>query len=198
MAQYNLSNLQTGLKSGFAIDVVESLIRVCDPWTAACQALLSFTVSLSVLKFMSTESMMPSNNLMLCCPLLLLSSVFSSIRIFSSELAFHIRWLDYWSFSFIISPSNEYSGLIAFRIDWLDLLAVQGILKSFLQHHSSKASILLLSAFFMVQFSHPCVTTGKTMALTIWTFIGKVMSLLFNMLSRLVILFLPRICYRIS
>ena len=168
------------------------------PWTVVQQASLSFTISWSLLKFMSIESMMPSNNLVLCCPLPLLSSVFSSIWIFSSELALHIRWLNYWSFSFSISPSNEYLGLISFRIDWLDLLAVQGTLKSLLQHHSSKASILQHSAFFMVQFSHPYVTTGKTMALTIWTVLVKVMSLLFNMPSRLVIVFLPRICYRIS
>ena len=135
---------------------------------------------------------MPSNHLILCCPLLLLPSIFPSIRVFSSESALHIRWPKYWSFSFSITPSNEYSGLISFRIDWFDLLAVQGTLKSFLQHHSSKASILWCSAFFMVQLSYPYVTTGKTTALTTWTFVGKVMSLLFNMLSRFVIAFLPR------
>ena len=149
-------------------------MTVCDPWTAACQALLSFTVSLSVLKFMSIESMMPSNNLMLCCPLLLLSLVFSSIRIFSSELAFHIRWLNYWSFNFNISPSNEYSGLISFRIDWFELFSVQGILNSLVRHHSSRVSILQHPAFFMIQLSHPYMTTGKTIALSIWTFVGKV------------------------
>ena len=129
---------------------------------------------------------MPSNHLILCCPLLLLPSIFPSIRVFSNESALHIRWPKYWSFSFNISPTNEHPGLISFRMDWLDLLAVQGTLKSLLQHHSSKASILLRSAFFIVQLSHPYMTTGKTIALTRWTFVGKVMSLLFNMLSRLV------------
>ena len=131
---------------------------------------------------------MPSNHLILCHSLLLLPSIFPSIRVFSSESALHIRWPKYRSFSFSISPSNEYSGLISFRMDWLDLLAVQGILKSLLQHHNAKAS-----AFFIVQLSHPYMTAGKTIALTIWTFVGSVMSLLFNMLSRLVITFLPRI-----
>ena len=133
---------------------------------------------------------MPSNHL--CCPLLLLPSIFPSIRVFSKESALHIRWPKYWSFSFNISPSDEYSGLISFRMDWLDLLAVQGTLKSLLQHHSSKASILWHSAFFIVQLSHPYMTTGKTIALTRWTFVGKVMSLLFNMLSKLVITLLSR------
>ena len=141
---------------------------------------------------MSTESVMPSNYLILCRPLLLLPSIFPSIRVFSSESALHIRWPKYWSFSFSISPSNEHPGLISFRKDWLDLLAVQGTLKSLLQHHSSKASILRCSAFFIVQLSHPCMTTGKTIALTRQTFVDKAMSLLFNMLSRLVITFLPR------
>ena len=140
---------------------------------------------------MSIELVMPSTHLILCRPLLLLPSIFPSIRVFSSKSAVHIRWPKYWSFSFSISPSNEHPGLISFRMDWLDLLAVQGILKS-LQHHSSKASILRFSAFFIVQLSHPYITTGKTIALTRWTFVGKVMSLLFNMLSRLVITFLPR------
>ena len=135
---------------------------------------------------------MPSNHLILCRPLLLLPSIFASIRVFSKESAPHIRWPKYWSFNFSISPSNEYSRLISFRMDWLDLLAVQGTLKSLLQHHSSKASIVRCSAFFTVQLSHPYMTTGKTIALTIWTFVGKVMSLLFNMLCRLVITFLPR------
>ena len=135
---------------------------------------------------------MPSNHLILCRPLLLLPSIFSIIRVFSSESVLHIRWPKYWSFSFSSSPSNEYSRLISFRMDWLDLLAVQGTLKSLLRHHSLKASILPCSAFFIVQLSHPCVTTGKTIALTRWTFVGKVSSLLFNMLSRLVIAFLPR------
>ena len=135
---------------------------------------------------------MPSIHLILCCPLLLLPSIFPSIRVFSNESALGIRWPKYWSFSFSISPSNEYSGLMSFKMDWLDLLAVQGTLKSLLQHHSSKASILHHSAFFIVQLSHPYMITGKTIALTRWTFVGKVTSLLFNMLSRLVITFLPR------
>ena len=136
-------------------------------------------------KPMSIESVMPSKNLILCRPLLLLPSIFTSIRVFSNESALRIRWPKYWSFSFNISPSNEHPGLISFRVDWLDLLAVQGTLRSLFQHHISKASILLLSAFFIVQLSHPYMTTGKTIALTRWTFVGKVMSLLFNMLSRL-------------
>ena len=143
-------------------------------------------------QLMSIESVMPSNHLILCWPLLLLPSIFPSIRVFSNESALHIRWPKYWSFSFNISPSNEYSGLISFRMDWLDLLAVQGTLKSLLQHHSSKASILQRSVFFIVQLLHPYMTPGKTIALTRWTFVGKVMSLLFNMLSRLVITFPPR------
>ena len=138
------------------------------------------------------ELVMPSNHLIHCPPLLLLPSIFPSIKIFSNESALHIRWPKYWSFSFNISSSNEYSGLISFRMDWLDLLAVQGTLKSLLQHHSSKASILWCPAFFMVQLSHPYMTTGKTIALTRWTFVGKIMSLLFNMLFRLVITFLLR------
>ena len=135
---------------------------------------------------------MPFNHLTLCWPLLLLPSIFPSISVFSKESVLPIRWPKYWGFSFSISPSNEYSELISFRMDWLDLLAVQGILKSPLQHHSSKASVLRCSAFFIVQLSHPYMTTGKTIALTRWTFVGKVMSLLFNMLSSLVITFLPR------
>ena len=174
---------------------VQSLSRV---WlfatllTAARQASLSITNSRSLLKLMSIESVMPSNYLILCHPLILLPSVFPSIYVFSNESVLHIRWPKYWSFSFTISPSNEYSGLISFRTEWLDLLAVQRTLKNLLQHHSSKASILWCSAFFIVQLSHPYVTTGKTIALTRWTFVGKVMSLLFNMLSRLVTAFLPR------
>ena len=135
---------------------------------------------------------MPSNHLILCHPLLLLPSIFSGIRVFSNESVFHSRRAKYWSFTFSISPSNEHPGLISFRMDWLDLLAVQGTLKSLLQHHSSKASILLCSAFFIVQLSHPYMTNGKTITLTRWTFVGKVMSLILNMLSRLVITFLPR------
>ena len=153
---------------------------------------LSLNISQSLLKFMSTESVMPSNHLILCCPLLLLPSIFPSIRVFSNESALHIRWPKYWNFRFNLSSSNEHPGLISFGMDLLDLLAVQGTLKSLLQHHSLKASTLWCSAFCMVQLSHPYVTTGKTIALTRWTFVGKVMSVLFNMLSRLVIAFLPR------
>ena len=162
------------------------------PWTAARQASLSITNSWSSPKLISIESGMPSNHLIPCCPLLLLPSIFPNIRVSSNESSLHIRWPKYWSFSFNISPSNEHPGLISFRMDQLDLLAVQGTLKSLLQHRSSKASILLCSAFFRVQLSHPYMTTGKTIALTRWTFVGKVMSLLSNMLSRLVITFLPR------
>ena len=174
---------------------VQSLSRVwlfAAPWTAACQASLSITNSQSLLKLMSIESVMPSNHLILCRPLLLPPSIFTNIRVFSNESALRIKWPKYWSFSFNISPSSEHSGLISFRMDWLDLLAVQGTLKSLLQHHSSKASILRCSAFFIVQLSHPSMTTGKTIALTRRTFVDKVMSLLFNMLSMLVITFLPR------
>ena len=141
---------------------------------------------------MSTESVMPPNHLILCQPLLLLPSIFPSVRLFSDESTLRMRWPKYWSFSFSISPSNEHPGLISFRMEWLDLLAVQGILKSLFQYHRLKASILWCSAFFIVQFPHPYMTTGKTIALPRWTFVGKVMSLLFNMLSRLVIIFLPR------
>ena len=162
------------------------------PWTSVHQASLSFTISWSSCKCMSIQLMMPSNHFILCCPLLLLPSIFPSISIISSKLALRIRWPKYWSFSFRINPSSEYSGLISFRIDWFDLLAVQGTLKSLLQHHSSKASILRRSAFFTVQLSYSYMTIGKTIALTRWTFVGKVISLLFNMLSRLVITFLPR------
>ena len=162
------------------------------PWTAARQVSLSITNSRSLLKLRPIKLVMPSNHLNLCHPFLLLPSRFPSTRVFSNESVFHIRWPKYWSFSFNISPSHEYSGLISFRIDRLDLLAVQGTLKSLLQHHSLKVSILWCSAFFIVQLSHPCMTTGKTIALERWTFVGKVMSLLFNMLSRLVITFLPR------
>ena len=174
---------------------VQSLSRVrlfATPWTAAHQAYLSIINSRSPPKPTSIESVMPSKHLILCCPLLLLSSIFPSIRVFSNESALHIRWPKYWSFSFNISASNEHPGLICFRMDWLDFLAVQGTLKSLLQHHTSKASILRRSAFFKVQLSHPYMTTGKTITLTRWTFAGKVMPLLLNMLSRLVISFLPR------
>ena len=161
------------------------------PWTAAHQASLSIMNSRTLLKPISTELVMPSSHLILCRPLLLLPSIFPSTRVFSNESALPIRWPNYWSFSFNIRHSNEYPGLI-FRMDWLDLLTVQGTLKSLLQYHSSKASILRCSAFFTVQLSHPYMTIGKTRALTRWTFVGKVTSLLFNMLSRLVITFLPR------
>ena len=156
------------------------------PWTAAHQASLYITNSRSLFKLMSIKLVMPSNHLNLCHLLLPLPSIFPSIRVFSNESALCIRWPKYWSFSFSISPSNEYSGLISFRMDWLDLLAVQGTLKS-LQHHISKASILWRSAFFIAQLSHPYITTGKTIALTRRTIVGKVISLLFNMLSRLII-----------
>ena len=161
-------------------------------WTSARQASLSITSSQSLLKLMSIELVIPSNQLNFCHPLLLLLSIFPSIRVFSSESALPIRWPKYWSFSFNISPTNEHPGLISFRMDWLDLPAVQGTLKNLLQHHSSKASVLPCSAFFIVQLSHPYMTTGKTIVLNRWTFVGKVMSLLFNMLSRLVITFLPK------
>ena len=155
------------------------------PWTEAHQAALSISNSRSLLKLMSIESVKLSNHHILCHPHLLLPSIFPSIEVFSNESVICIRWPKYWCFSFSISPSNEYSGLISFRMDWLDLLAVQRTLKSLLQHHSSKASILLCSAFFIVQLSHPDMTNGKTIALTRWTFVGKVMSLLFNMLSKI-------------
>ena len=174
---------------------IQSLSRVqlfASPWTAARQASLSITNSRNLPKPMSIESVMPSSHLILGRPLLLLLSVFPSIRVFSNESTLRIRWLKYWSFTFNISPSNEHSGLISFRMDWLDLLSVQGTLKSLLQHHSSKASVLCHSGFFIVQLSHPYMTTGKTIALTKWTFLGKVISLLFNMMSGLVITFLPR------
>ena len=165
---------------------VQPLRRVwlsATPWTAALQASLSTTSSQSLLKLMSIESVMPSNHLILCRPLLLLPSILPRIRVFSSESVLHIRWPKCWKFSFSISPSNEYSGLISFSMDWLDLLAVQGTLKSLLQHHSSKASILRHSTFFIVQLSHPYMTTGKTITLTRWTFLVKVMSLLFSYLG---------------
>ena len=175
----------------FQFSSVQSLrhVRLWTPWTAARQASLSITNSRSPPKPMSIESVMPSNNLILCCLLHILPSIFPSIRVFSDESVLHIRCPKYWSFSFTISPSNEHSGLLSFRMDLLDLLAVQGTLKSLLQHHSWKASILLCSAFFIAQLSHPYMTTGKTIALTRLTFVDKVMSLLFNMLSRLVITF---------
>ena len=178
-----------------SVSSIQSLSHVrlfATPWITARQASLSITNSRSLLKLMSIESVMPASHLILCRPLLLLPSTFPSIRVFSNESALLKRWPKYWSFSFSISPSIEHPGLISFRMDWLDLLPVQGTLKSLLQHHSSKASIFQCSAFFTVQLSHPYMTTGKTIALTRQTFVGKVMSLLFNMLSRLVITFLPR------
>ena len=185
------------LNLSFTVNIQSSQSLSCvqlfaTPWTAAQQASLSIPNSRSLLRLMSIESVTPSNHLILCHPLLLLPSIFPSIRVFYNESALPIRISKYWSFSFSISPSNEYSGLISFRTDWLDLLTVQGTLKSLLQHHSSKASILLHSAFFIVQLLHPYMTTGQTIALTRWTFVGKVTSLPFNMLSRLVITFRPR------
>ena len=175
--------------------LVQSLSRVqlfATPWIAARQASLSIISSQSSLKLMHVKSVMPSSHLILCRPLFLLPPIPSSIRVFSNESTLHMRWPKYWSFSVSISPSNEHPGLISFRMDWLDLLAVHGTLKSLLQHHGSKASILQHSAFFTVQLSHPYMTTRKTIALTRQTFVGKVMSLLLNVLSRLVITFLPR------
>ena len=162
------------------------------PWNAACQPSLSITNYRSFLKLMSIELVRPSSHLMLYHSLLLPLSIFPSIKVFSNESVLHIRWPKFWSFSFSINPSNKYSWLISFRTDWLAFLVVQGTLKSLIQYHSSKESILWLSAFFIVQLSHPYMTTGKTIALTRWTYVDKVMSLLFNMLSRLVITFLPR------
>ena len=179
----------------FQFSSVQSLSRVrlfVTPWIAALQVPLSITNSQSLLKLVPIELMMPSSHLVLCRPLLLLLPIPPSIRVFSNESTLRMRWPKYWSFSFSISPSNQPPGLISFRMDWLDLLAVQGTLKSLLQHHSSKASIFGCSSFFIVHLSHPYMTTGKTIALTRWTFVGKVMSLLFNMLSNLVITLLPR------
>ena len=191
----NLGAQNSGLSSVSAISVQFSCSVVSDSttlWTAARQASLSITNSWSMLKLMSFQLEMPSNHLILCHPLLLLPSIFHSIRVFSNESILRIRWPKYWSFSFCISPSNEYSGLISFRRDWFDLLAVQVTLKSILQYHSSKTSIFRHSVFFIFRLSYPYMTTGKTIALIRWTFVGKIMSLLFNMLSRLVIAFLPR------
>ena len=169
-----------------SIQLLSNVQLFANPWTTAHQASLSITNSQSLLKLMFIESVMPSNHLILCRSLLLLPSIFPRIRIFSNESVLYIRWPKYWSFSFSISPSNEYSGLISFRMDWLDLLAAQGTLKSLLQYHSSKASILQCSPFFVVQLSHPYMTTGRTITLTRRIFVGKIMSQLFNMLSRLV------------
>ena len=190
-ASYQKLNIQKmKIMASGSISSVQSLSHVwhfATPWTAACPASLSIANSQSLRKLMSIESVMPSNPFILCQPLLLLPSIFTSTRVFSNESVLHIRWPKYCSFSFSISPFNEYSGPISFRRDWLDLIAVQGTIKSLLQHHSSKASILWHSAFFIVQLSHSYMTTGKYIALTSWTFVAKVMSLLFNMLSRLVI-----------
>ena len=191
MHKKSLSSLRTKFISVQSLSL-SCIRRFVTPWTAGHQASLSTTNSWSLLKLMSIESVMPSNHLILHRPLLLLPSISPSIRVFSNESVLCIRWPKYWSFSFSFSPSNEYSGLISFRIDWFDLLAIQGTLKSLLQHHSAKASILQHSAFFIVQLSHPYMTTGKTIALTRGTFVGKVMSLVFNILSRLVIGFFPR------
>ena len=181
----------------FPFSRVQSLSHVqlfVIPWTTACQASLSITNSQSLPKLMFIESVILSNHLIPCRPLLLLPSIFPSIRVFSNESALHIRWPKCWSFCFSISPSNGHSGLISSRMDWLDLLVVQGTLKCLLQHQRSKVSILRHSAFFIVQLSHPYMTTGKTITLTRWTFVGKVMSLLFNMLSRLTITVIPTVC----
>ena len=181
------------IQSFGSVQSMISHVRVfVTPWTATHQASLSSTNSWSLFKLMSIESVMTSNHLVLCHPLLLLPSIFPITRVFSNESFLPIRWPKYWSFTCSISPANEYSGLISFRMDWLDLGAVQGTLKSLLQHYSSKPSILLHTAFFILQFSHLYMTTEKTIALTRWTFVDKVMSLLFNMLSRLIIAFLPR------
>ena len=169
---------------GLSVQLLSHVRFFATPWTAARQTSLSITNCRSLLKLMSIESVMPSNYLILCCLLLLLLSIFLSIRVFFNESVLCIRWPKYWSFNFSISPSSEYSGLISFRMDWLDLLAVQGTLKSVLQHHSSKAQILWCSAFFIVQLSHPYMTTGKTIALTRWTFVDKVMSWKVNLVDR--------------
>ena len=184
--------LLEGICTLFIVQLLGHVQLCVTPRTAARQASLSITNSWSLLKLLSIESVTPSNRLILCHCLLLPPSIFPSIMVFSNESVLCIRWPKYWSFSFSISPSKEYSGLISFRMDWLGLLAVQGTLKSLLQHHSSKASILQCSAFFTVQLLHPYTTNGKTIALARWTFVGKVVSLLFKMLSRLVITFLPR------
>ena len=186
-------NVSREFLGGFTSDQSLNHVQLfATPWNAAHQASLSITNSQSSLKLMSIESVMPPNHFILCCPFLLLPSIFPSIRVFSNELALCSKWPKFCSFSFNISPSNEHPGLISFRIDWLDLLAIQGTLKSPLQHHSWKASIFQCSAFFTVQLSHLYMTIEKTIALTRWTFVGKVTSLLFNMLSRLVITFFPQ------
>ena len=178
--------------------VTQSGPTFCDPRDCSMPGFPVLHISWNLLKFMSIDLVMPFIHLILYCPLLLLPSIFPKIRVISNKLTLCIRWPKYWSFSFSIIPSKEHPGLISFRMDWLDLLAVQGTLKSLLQHHSSKASILQHSAFFLVQLSHSYLTTGKTVALSMWIFVGKVMSLLFNMLSRFIIAFLPRSKYLLS
>ena len=185
------SGISVQLSSVQFSSVAQSCLTLCDSMDCSTPGLVHYQF-LEFTQLMSIESALPSNHLILCHPLLLLPSVFRSIRVFSNDSVLCIRWPKYWSFSFNISPSNEYSGLISFRMDWLDLLTVQGTLKSFLQQYSSRASVLQLSAFFIVQLSHPCMTTGKTITLTRRTFVGKVLSLLFNKLSRFVITFIPR------
>ena len=192
--KYNIEWQKPDTNEYILYDSVQLFSRVrlfAPPWKAACQASLSITNSWSLLKLMSIKSVMPSSHLILCCSLLL-PSIPLSIRVFSNESTLRMRWPKYWSFSFSISPSNEHPGLISFRRDWLDLLAVQRTLKSFLQHHSSKVSVLQRSTFFIVQLSHPYLTTGKTIALTRWTFCWQSNVSVFNILSRLVITFLPR------
>ena len=191
MANKHKKKCSTSLIIQFS-SVAQSYLTLCDTMNHGMPGLLVHHQLRSLLKFMPIELVMPSSYLILCRPLLLLPPIPHSIRVFSNESTLHMWWPKYWSFSFSISPSNEHPGLIYFRMDWLDLLAVQRTPKSLLQHHSSKASILRLSAFFTIQLSHPYMTTGKTIALTRWTFVGKVMSLLFNMLSRLFITFFPR------
>ena len=189
--RWRLADCQSTLQFS-SVQPLSHVLLFETPWTAAHQISLSIASSQGLLKLMFIESVMPSNHLILCRPLLLLPSILPSIRVFSNESALHIRWPNYWSFSFNISPSNEHSGLISFRMDWLDYLAVQGTLKSLLQRHSSKASVLRHSAFFIVQLSHSYMTTRKTIALPRWSFVSKIMSLLLNILSRLVITFLRR------
>ena len=190
--EFNWQLIGSHIVSFSSVQLLSRVRFFATPWIAARQASLSITNSQSSLRLMSIEPVMPSSHFILCHPLFLLPPIPPSIRVFSNESILCMRWPKYWSFSFSIIPSKEHPGLISFRMDWLDLLAVQGTLKSILQHHSWKTSLLLDSAFFIVQLSHPYMTTGKTIALTRWTFLGKVMSLLLNMLSRLVITFLPR------
>ena len=192
MEKIYLSPCLINTNSQSVSSVVQSCPTLCNPMNCSTPGLPVHHQLRSLLKLMSIESVMPSRHLILCCPLLLLPPIPPRIRVFSNESTLHMKWPKYWSFSFSISPSNEHAGLISFRMDWLDLLAVQGTLKRLLQHHSSKPSLLQCSAFFIIRLSHPYMTTGKTIALMRQTFVGKVMSLLFNMLSRLVITLLPR------